>query len=148
MFFNMGRSGMKKTPLIKLFIGILFTMSSTLCFANKVEVVNVLAQQSTDKTWRFDVTLKHNDEGWDHYANEWQVIGPDNKIYGTRTLYHPHVKEQPFTRNLSGVKIPNAVKTVRIIAKDTVHGLSSKAGKVELDSGKFEPIELKLKKAK
>jgi len=139
---------MKNTTFFKIMFGILIIGSSAFSFANKVEVVNVVAKQSADKTWRFDVTLKHKDEGWDHYANEWQVIGPDNKIYGTRTLYHPHVNEQPFTRSLGGVKIPNAVKTVRIIAKDTVHGLSNKAGKIELDTNAFEPIELKLKKSK
>ncbi len=139
---------MKKTTFFKIVFGILIMISSAFSFANKVEVVNVVAQQSADKTWRFDVTLKHKDEGWDHYANEWQVIGPDNKIYGTRTLYHPHVNEQPFTRSLGGVKIPDTVKTVRIIAKDSVHGLSNKAGKVELDTRAFEPIQLTLKKAK
>ena len=139
---------MKKATFFKIMFGMLIMSSSALSFANKVEVVNVVAQQSADKTWRFDVSLKHKDEGWDHYANEWQVIGPDNKIYGTRTLYHPHVNEQPFTRSLSGVKIPDTVKTVRIIAKDTVHGLSNKAGKLNLDTKSFEPIELELKKAK
>ena len=115
-------------------------------FANEVEVVDVKASQVSDKTWNFSVTLKHADEGWDHYANEWQIIGPDNKILGTRTLYHPHVNEQPFTRNLSGVKIPTDVKTVRVIAKDTVHGLSSQAVQLELASKVVKRITLNLKK--
>ena len=117
-------------------------------YANEVEVVNVKANQEKDKTWNFDVTLKHADAGWDHYANEWQVIDADNKILGTRTLYHPHVNEQPFTRSLSGVKIPEGTKSVRVIAKDTVHGLSHKAAKIDLTSKKMKQITLDLKKAK
>ncbi len=116
--------------------------------ANEVEVINVKIHQQKDRTWTFAVTLKHDDKGWDHYANEWQIIDSDNKILGTRTLYHPHVNEQPFTRNLSGVKIPTTVKTVRVIAKDTVHGLSHKAVEVNLSSKEIKQITLDLKKAK
>lgn len=116
--------------------------------ANEVEVTKVVAHQLNDKTWKFAVTLKHGDTGWDHYANEWQVIGPDNKILGTRTLYHPHVDEQPFTRSLSGIKIPENLDSVRVIAKDTVHGLSKKAMEVNLKTKENKAIELALKKAK
>lgn len=137
---------MTKTSLNNLFLGaIIFFFNLTLS-ANEVEVVNVKAQQSKDKSWNFDVTLKHDDEGWDHYANEWQIIGPDDKIFGTRTLYHPHVNEQPFTRSLAGVKIPKDVKVVRIIAKDTVHGLSHKAAEVKLATKEVNKIMLELKK--
>jgi len=120
----------------------------SLALANEVEVVNVKATQASDKTWSFAVTLKHADEGWDHYANEWQVIAPDDKILATRTLYHPHVNEQPFTRGTQGVKISGDIKTVRIIAKDTVHGLSKNAVELELASNTIKKITLDLKKAK
>ena len=111
--------------------------------ANEVDIVNVKASQQTDKNWRFDVTLKHDDKGWDHYANEWQILAADNKILGTRTLYHPHVDEQPFTRSLNGIKIPADVKTVRIIAKDTVHGLSTKVIEINLETKKTKALSLK-----
>lgn len=124
-----------------------FLLAPFFVFANKVEVVDVKATQASDKSWRFAVTLKHADEGWDHYANEWQVIALDNKILGTRTLYHPHVKEQPFTRSLGGVKIPDAVKIIRVIAKDTVHGLSTKAAELNLETKEVKQITLTLKKA-
>ncbi len=119
-----------------------------LSLANEVEIIDVKARQQSDKTWHFDVTLKHDDEGWNHYANQWQIIAPDNKILGTRTLYHPHIKEQPFTRSLSGVKIPADIKTVRIIARDTVHGLSHKAAKLDLESMAVTHITLALKPAR
>lgn len=129
-----------------LIMGLFFLTSiSVSAYANEVEVVDVQANQASDKTWRFSVTLKHADEGWDHYANQWQIIASDNKILGTRTLYHPHVNEQPFTRSLNGVKIPADIKTVRIIAKDTVHGLSTKAAQLELSSKEVKKIILELK---
>lgn len=134
---------------LKTFIlSITLLLIGSISNANEVEIVDVKANQSSNKSWNFSVTLKHADEGWDHYANEWQIIAPDNKILGTRTLYHPHVNEQPFTRSLGGVEIPKDVKTVRIIAKDTVHGLSSKAVELELASKEVNRITLELKKNK
>ncbi|MEE9327028.1 MAG: hypothetical protein V3U71_07005 [Cocleimonas sp.] len=129
--------------LQRLFTTSCLLLTFSIANANEVDIVNVKAHQGNDKTWTFAVTLKHADEGWDHYANEWQVLAPDNKILATRTLYHPHVNEQPFTRNTSGVKIPAEIKTVYIIAKDTVHGLSKKAVSVDLETNKILPITLK-----
>lgn len=73
---------------------------------------------------RFSVTVRHADEGWDHYADRWEVLHPDGTLLGTRTLYHPHVEEQPFTRELSGVSIPDDISTVVVRAHDAVHGFS------------------------
>jgi hypothetical protein len=139
---------MKIKILFKCSILSFILIGLNITMANEVEVVDVKATQSSDKTWSFAVTLKHADEGWDHYANEWQVIAPDNKILATRTLYHPHVNEQPFTRGTRGVKIPDDIKSVRVIAKDTVHGLSAHAVELELSTNKVKKITLDLKKAK
>ena len=93
---------------------------SPVLVAGKTDVVDVTVKCSEACT--FNVTLKHADSGWDHYANEWIVIAPDGSILGSRVLYHPHVHEQPFTRSLSGVSIPAGIKQVTIRAKDSVHG--------------------------
>ena len=103
---------------------------SPAAFAGKADVLKV--HVSCDDTCRFDVTVRHADEGWDHYANEWQVVAPDGRVLGTRTLYHPHVNEQPFTRSLSGVKIPSEIHSVIIRARDTVHGYGGREQQVEL----------------
>lgn len=134
------------TSIRKLFVSILLIGFSATAMANEVEITNVVAHQASDKTWTFAVTVKHADTGWDHYANEWQVIAPDNKILATRTLYHPHVEEQPFTRNTRGVKIPANIETVRIIAKDSVHGLSKTAMQINLKTKELTPVKLELKK--
>jgi hypothetical protein len=41
---------------------------------------------------------------------------------GTRILEHPHKDEQPFTRSLSGVLIPDGVTTVVVGTRDSVEG--------------------------
>ena len=73
-------------------------------------------------TWRVSATVEHADEGWDHYADRWEVLAPDGTILATRELLHPHVEEQPFTRSLAGVVIPDGIEEVIIRAHDNVHG--------------------------
>ncbi|MCK5445702.1 MAG: hypothetical protein KAI73_08765, partial [Rhodospirillaceae bacterium] len=73
--------------------------------------------------YRFDVSVTHADEGWDHYADAWAVVAPDGAVLGERILAHPHVGEQPFTRSLGGVQIPDGIKKVTLRAHDKVHGL-------------------------
>ncbi|RVU39272.1 hypothetical protein EOI86_08525 [Hwanghaeella grinnelliae] len=89
--------------------------------AGKADVLKVQVTQQGD-SYRFDVTVAHEDTGWDHYADAWEVVGPDGKVLGVRTLFHPHVDEQPFTRSLSGVKIPAGVDQVTVRAHDKVDG--------------------------
>ncbi len=84
-------------------------------------VVDARATQ-TGAGWSFDVTVRHADAGWDHYADGWSVIGPDGTELGYRKLLHPHEAEQPFTRSLAGVAIPPGVAEVTIRAHDSVHG--------------------------
>ena len=69
-----------------------------------------------------DVTLRHADDGRHHYANRWEIIGPDDKILATRVLAHPHVYEQPFTRGLANVKIPAEFTWIRVRGHDSLHG--------------------------
>lgn len=56
--------------------------------------------------WTVSVTLRHEDTGWDDYADGWRLLAPDGTVIATRVLVHPHVNEQPFTRSLSGVDLP------------------------------------------
>lgn len=93
-------------------------MVSSAAMAGEVEIVDVTTTQTGDG-WRFDVTLRHDDTGWDHYADGWEVMLPDGTSLGYRTLAHPHVNEQPFTRSLSGVEIPGSATVVQVRARDT-----------------------------
>ncbi len=100
--------------------------------ADSVKIVKAKAHQQGD-SWYFTVTLKHADTGWDHYADAWRVVTEDGKVLGERTLYHPHVDEQPFTRGLGDVKIPAEIKKVYIEAHDKVHGWAKERHAVYLD---------------
>jgi len=101
-------------------------------WAGQADVIDVKVRLSAPQTYAFDVTLRHADAGWDHYADQWDVVAPDGTVLGTRVLYHPHVDEQPFTRSLSGVRIPAQVKQVTIRAHDKVHGWGGQTVAVDL----------------
>jgi predicted N-acyltransferase len=90
--------------------------------AGEADVLAVEAAQESAGTWRFDVTVAHADEGWEHYADKWEVLAPDGTVLGTRVLAHPHEAEQPFTRSLGGVAIPEGINRVIVRAHDSVHG--------------------------
>ena len=111
------------------------------------QVTNVRAVEQEKGLWRFDVTLRHNDEGWDHYADAWQVVQPSNgEVLAERVLAHPHVNEQPFTRSLSGVPIPKGLSVVTVRAKCNVHGFGGREVSVDLGRSKgdrYEVISLK-----
>ncbi len=99
--------------------------------AGQADVTDVEAVPGGDG-WTFRVTVSHADAGWDHYADAWRVVGPDGTVYGTRELLHPHVNEQPFTRSLSGVTIPDEVSVVTVEARDSVHGWGGATAEVTL----------------
>jgi len=86
--------------------------------------------------WTVNVTLAHADTGWEHYADGWRVVDPTGKELGMRTLYHPHVNEQPFTRSLSGVAIPANISKVFVEARDKKHGWSKDRVMVDLSKSK------------
>jgi len=90
--------------------------------AGEVRIVGAEATAQGSGLYRFDVTLSHGDTGWDHYADAWEVLAPGGEVLGKRVLLHPHVDEQPFTRSLSGVRIPPGITSVAIRAHDKVHG--------------------------
>jgi hypothetical protein len=94
-------------------------------------------------SWTVSVTLQHADTGWDHYADGWRVVTADGKVLGHRTLYHPHVNEQPFTRNLSGITIPTGVNTVFVEAHDKVHGWNKERLEVNLQQAQGERYQVR-----
>lgn len=101
---------MKKLILLSL-------MLSTSVYAQPPQVVKAEASLKTNQLFDVSVTIRHPDTGWDHYANEWIVLDGDGKEIAKRTLYHPHVNEQPFTRYVRDIVIPADVSKVTITAK-------------------------------
>lgn len=89
--------------------------------AGEADVVDVEVSKAGEGLFRFEVTVKHADEGWEHYADRWEVVAPDGTVLGSRVLAHPHVDEQPFTRGHT-LSIPAGVSEVIVRARDKVHG--------------------------
>jgi len=108
---------MKKTLIAALF---LITESTVL--AGEADVIDVDVSCNGESVCRFAVTVRHDDRGWDHYADRWEVLAPDGTLLATRVLAHPHDHEQPFTRSLKGVRIPAGVIEVVVHAHDSRHG--------------------------
>lgn len=100
--------------------------------AGEADVLNATAQKQPDGSYRISATVRHDDTGWDHYADAFDVSLPDGTVLGTRVLHHPHETEQPFTRSLSGVLVPAGVKTVIVRAHDKVHGYGGKEFRLNL----------------
>ncbi|MEO1637867.1 MAG: hypothetical protein AAFU41_01305 [Pseudomonadota bacterium] len=107
---------------------VLITLLPTLAAADipVVEAVTVVGD-------RVSVTLSHPDTGWDHYADGWEVLDADGNSLGIRELLHPHVNEQPFTRSLSGVAIPDDAKVIYVRARCNVDGWGDALFEVRLD---------------
>lgn len=88
--------------------------------------------EKTGMSWRVQVTLRHDDTGWDHFADGWDVLDTDGNVLGHRELMHPHVEEQPFTRSLSNLMLPDGTREVFIRARCSVDGWAGKTYRVKL----------------
>jgi len=119
---------MKATLLIFCFAANAF---SSPAFSDMVEVVDVKVKPQGENQYRFDVSLQHADAGWDHYANRWEILDTEGNILATRTLHHPHVNEQPFTRSLT-TRLPDHIKAVIIRGHDSVHQYEGREMSVSL----------------
>ena len=97
---------------------------------------DVLAAEATldgDGTWTFRTTLSSPYDTPQRYADAWRVLDPDGNELGVRILTHDHANEQPFTRSLSNVEIPDDVTTVTIEGRDQVSGWGGATVEVELE---------------
>lgn len=121
-------TGLPRRTILAAWLGL---VSAAPAAAGEADVLAVEARPGASG-WSFDVTVQHADSGWDHYADAWRVVGPDGTVYGTRTLFHPHEDEQPFTRSLDAVAIPSGVTGVTVEAHDSVHGWRGAAVTVTL----------------
>jgi hypothetical protein len=109
----------------------LFLACATPAAADPVEIVAATATDGPSG-WQFDVTLRHPDTGWDHYADKWEILAPDGTSLGIRELAHPHEDEQPFTRSLSGITLPAGIDHVLIRARCNVDGWGEARFRVDI----------------
>jgi len=102
---------------------LLFAIATAPLAAGEVTVVHAEFTES-GAGWQPSVTLRHADSGWDHYADGWRIVTTDGSVLVARTLYHPHVDEQPFTRSGSAFTLPPGATQAVVEAHDSVHGWS------------------------
>lgn len=93
----------------------------------------------TGGSYRFDVTLIHDDDGESGYADWWQVETLDGTQLGRRTLLHAH-GSRPFTRSES-ISIPTSIDVVVVRGHDQNHGYGGTAMVVDLRTGKTRAID-------
>lgn len=101
---------------------ILSLLAASTALAEEPVIENVDIARTAPETYRFSVTIRHPDTGWDHYADGWRVLDMDGNELGMRVLFHPHENEQPFTRSLDGVNIPDGTTRVQVQARDLPEG--------------------------
>jgi hypothetical protein len=115
----------RKTGFTCFLRGILMTLiiiSMNYVQAGEADVLEAKISAKGGSVFRIDVTVRHEDAGWDHYANRWDILDLDGNVLGSRVLAHPHDNEQPFTRSLT-LELPEGISVVIIRAHDSVHGL-------------------------
>ena len=129
----------------KILIGICFiTLGSTVFITNNVTQANEpiikyveASKKSLFGSRGFFISVLHDDTGWEHYADGFEILSVSGKIISKRVLAHPHVDEQPVTRDLRSVSIPDGATQIDVRAHDTVHGYGPKV-RVPIPSGDKE----------
>jgi len=95
-------------------------------------VVSVKVLSSGADTFNFDVTVSSPYDTAQRYADAFRVMGKDGKVFGERKLLHDHADEQPFTRDLYFVKIPQGIRMVVVQARDQQYGYGGKTVELAL----------------
>ena len=102
----------------------------------EANVTGVTIETNGTGAYRFNVTLIHDDDGEDGYANWWQVESLDGTQLGRRELLHAHGTVE-FTRSAS-IEIPDGTNRVIVRGHDQTHGYGGQIAIVELESGAIE----------
>jgi len=96
------------------------------------DVVAAKAQARGADTFDFDVTVSSPYDTPQRYADAFRVLGKEGTVLGERILLHDHAGEQPFTRDLYGIRIPRGVRAVTVQARDQKYGYGGKTVEVAL----------------
>lgn len=109
------------------------TILASTAWAGEADVIAATATQDIRGTWTVSAAILHADTGWEHYADRFDVLDDEGNVLGSRTLFHPHVDEQPFTRSLNALAIPDEVTTITVRAHDSVHELGGATVEITLE---------------
>lgn len=90
--------------------------------AGEADVIDAKARRVTAGYYDFEVTIRSNDRGAGYFADAFDILAPDGTLLGRRELTMRQNNEQPFTRDLRGVKVPLGVDRVVIRARHNARG--------------------------
>ena len=96
------------------------------------DVVAAKVRARTAERFDFDVTMSSPYDTAQRDADAFRIMHKDGSVYGQRLRLHDHANEQPFTRDLYGVRVPRGVRSVVIQARDQQHGWGGKTLEVAL----------------
>lgn len=96
------------------------------------DVLTAKVRSSGPETFDFDVTVSSPYDTPQRYADAIRVMGQEGTVYEERKLMHDHADEQPFTRDVYGVKIPRGVRVVVVQGRDQQFGYGGKTIEVTL----------------
>jgi hypothetical protein len=80
--------------------------------------------------WRLSATISSPYDSPERYADAFRVLTPAGEQLGVRELLHDHAGEQPFTRSLEGLEIPDDVAEVIVEGRDQRHGWGGRTVRV------------------
>ncbi|PSP77850.1 hypothetical protein BRC81_09225 [Halobacteriales archaeon QS_1_68_20] len=98
-----------------------------------------VAEAESDGEYQFRVTLYHDDDGEDGYADWWQVETLDGERLGRRELTHPHGTGEYAHAEL--VSVPEDVTCVVVRGHDQTHSYGGQAMLVTVDSGATRAVD-------
>lgn len=96
------------------------------------DVLEVAVRATADGRFDFDVTVSAPYDTLARYADGFRVTTLAGEVLGERKLWHDHQFEQPFTRDLHGVRIPQGIAMERVQARDQRHGYGGRVAEVDL----------------
>lgn len=131
----MRRLGLSFALYFTLFTGFFAATTHANSEQTHPDVVDVTVEISGPHRYDFNVTLSSPYDSPSRYADAFRVMGEDGTVFGVRQLLHDHAHEQPFTRGLYGINIPEDINRVIVEGRDQTHGWGGGRQMVELPDG-------------
>ena len=101
-------------------IGGIFAAQNVL--ADKPIAYKARVMKLSDERYQFEINIVHEDNGWDHFVNRWEIVGNGGKVLATDVLHYPRIGEGIVWRVLTGVKVDADTEYVIYRLHDLKHG--------------------------
>lgn len=100
------------------------------------DIRSAMLEPTGDGVYTATVTVSSPYDTPDRYADGWRVLkaGTD-EVLGEHMLAHDHADEQPFSRNQTGLKIPDGVDRVTIEGRDQENGYGGDTMTIDVPRG-------------